>query len=147
MTETTARFALPYILPGQAQKEVYHNEALALVDTALHPVAESLGDDVPPAGPQPGQCWITGTAPGGEWSGRAGQIAVWTAGGWRFVTPVEGMRVWLRGAGVHARWTGADWLNEAAADPAIADILGGNDARDAINAMLAVMRNHGLIEG
>lgn len=34
MTDTSARFALPLILPGQAQKEIFHNEALALLDAA-----------------------------------------------------------------------------------------------------------------
>jgi hypothetical protein len=29
MADTTPRFALPFILPGQAQKELFHNEALA----------------------------------------------------------------------------------------------------------------------
>jgi hypothetical protein len=37
---TTARFALPLIAPGQAQKEVYHNEALTAVDAALHACIE-----------------------------------------------------------------------------------------------------------
>lgn len=32
--ETTARLGLPLLAPGQAQKELFHNEALALVDAA-----------------------------------------------------------------------------------------------------------------
>ena len=32
MSESTARLALPLIAPGQAQKEVSHNEALAALD-------------------------------------------------------------------------------------------------------------------
>ena len=37
---TTVRFALPLIAPGQAQKEAYHNEALAAIDAALHACVE-----------------------------------------------------------------------------------------------------------
>jgi hypothetical protein len=36
MTERSARFGLPFILPGQAQKEVFHNEALAALDGLVH---------------------------------------------------------------------------------------------------------------
>ena len=32
MTERSTRFALPFILPGQAQKEAFHNEAVAAID-------------------------------------------------------------------------------------------------------------------
>ncbi len=58
MTETSARFALPFILPGQAQKEIFHNEALVLVDAALHACVEGDPADEVPADPDPGQSWI-----------------------------------------------------------------------------------------
>ncbi|MGL4312420.1 MAG: DUF2793 domain-containing protein, partial [Sphingomonas sp.] len=35
MAETTSRLALPLLAAGQAQKEMFHNEALALIDLAL----------------------------------------------------------------------------------------------------------------
>lgn len=37
MSDATARFAFPLIAPGQAQKELFHNEALARVDALLQP--------------------------------------------------------------------------------------------------------------
>ncbi|NNC72613.1 MAG: DUF2793 domain-containing protein [Sphingomonadaceae bacterium] len=78
MTDTTPRFALPQLLTGHAQKEIWHNEALALIDAVLHPVAESRGDNTPPANPAAGQCWITGSAPVGDWAGEADWLAIWT---------------------------------------------------------------------
>lgn len=160
MTETSARFALPHIMPGQAQKEAFHNEALTLIDAALHPVAETLGDNVPPAAPQPGQCWIVGASPTGAWSGQAGKLAAWTDGGWRFVAPPEGMRVALRGTGLAAIRTASGWEQGVvrassvaiggvqvvgARQPAIASAVSGNEVRDALNAALAALRAHGLI--
>lgn len=164
MTDTSARFALPLLQPGQAQKEIFHNEALTLLDIALHGVAESIGDNDPPAAPGPGACWIVGPAPTGAWAGRADHIAGWTAGGWRFVAPVPGMALWLRASGVQARFDGSAWSVGivpahavhvsgqqvvGARQPAIAEPAGGavvdEQARTAVASILAALRAHGLI--
>jgi hypothetical protein len=164
MSDATARFALPFIAPGQAQKEMFHNEALARIDAALHAVALTLGDNDPPAAPVAGQCWITGATPTGAWAGQAGTIAAWTDGGWRFVAPVPGMTVWLVSAGVYARFDGAAWQTGrliadalviggdqvvASRQSAIADPAGGAtidaESRTTLSAILGALRAHGLI--
>src|SRR5690606_17821307 len=61
MTEASARFALPMLLPGQAQKELFHNEALTVIDTALHPTVAGIVSD-PPGAPDVGASWIVGVA-------------------------------------------------------------------------------------
>ncbi|RED16034.1 DUF2793 domain-containing protein [Parasphingopyxis lamellibrachiae] len=164
MTDATDRFGLPLIQPGQAQKELFHNEALALLDGAVHPAAETRGDDVPPVSPAYGQGWIVGTAPTGDWAGHADKFAIWTGGGWRFVESVEGMQIWLRDSGVFSFWTGSEWRDgEQVCDalviagqtvvrqqqPAVPDASGGaiidGEARSAIAAILLALRTHGLI--
>lgn len=161
MTDTTARFALPHILPGQAQKELYHNEALTLADALLHPAVEDVGLGVPPGSPVPGQCWIVGAAPSGDWNDRADALAIWTGGGWRFANPVEGMAAYHKANGVDLRFDGASWVEGIVAGhqlmidgeqligaraAAIADLGSGADPVPAINAILAMLRTHGLIE-
>ncbi|MEG8028176.1 DUF2793 domain-containing protein [Sphingomonas aerolata] len=79
--ETSARTGLPLLQPGQAQKEMGHNEALALIDLLLQPTVVTVGLNVPPAAPAPGACWIVGAAPTGDWGGmrrrwRAGRRGV-----------------------------------------------------------------------
>lgn len=164
MSDVTARLALPFIAPGQAQKEIFHNEALVRIDAALHAVAQSIGDDDPPASPQPGQCWIVGAAPSGAWAGEADALAAWSDGGWRFIAPVPGMTVWLARVGLPAWFDGAAWqIGIIVADrllvggvqvvsarrPAIADPAGGttidSESRGALNAVLGALRGHGLI--
>jgi hypothetical protein len=83
MGETSARLGLPFLAVGQAQKELTHNEALALIDLALHAGVEAVGTNVPPAAPVEGQAWIVGSAPSGAWTGRSQALAGWTPGGWR----------------------------------------------------------------
>jgi uncharacterized protein DUF2793 len=165
MSQSSARFALPFLLPGQAQKELFHNEALARVDAVLHAVVEAGSATVPPASPEPGQSWIVAPAAAGEWSGKASMIACWTVGGWRFVAPVEGMLAWNRAAGLWMRWTGIGWSEGTL--PASALLIGGQqvvgprlpgvpspsggttidtEARVAIAALIATLKSHGLTD-
>lgn len=145
MSDTTARFALPQLKAGQAQKEVTHNEALALIDGLLHPAAESMALSIPPGEPRIGESWLVAGSPAGAWEGRADRLATWTEGGWRFSDPREGMAVWVRDTGLVARWTGARWDTGA---PIAAPDGGGTvdaEARASLASVLAALRNHGLI--
>lgn len=98
MPEESARFALPLLVPGQAEKEVYHNEALARIDAALHASVVDGPTTAPPAAPSVGQCWIVGSGAGGDWTGRDASLAAWTGGGWRFVPRFPACSPGTRGA-------------------------------------------------
>jgi Protein of unknown function (DUF2793) len=123
MTETSARFALPFILPGQAQKEAFHNEALTLLDAALHACAEEGPLNTPPAVPEEGRCWIVGEEATGAWAGQGDKLAAWTAGGWRFLAPMPGMLAWNLDQGRWLHWSGSAWRDGIM--PASAIEIGG----------------------
>ena len=160
----TSRLGLPMLQPGQAQKEMFHNEALALIDMAVQPAVQAIGADVPPATPTPGQAWLIGAAPVGDWAGRAGALACWTDGGWRFLHPWDGMEVWRVDVGMAARFRDGQWsagildgtglriAGQQVVGPragAIAAPGGGTvidvQARAAIGAVIAALSAHGLI--
>jgi hypothetical protein len=164
MTDVTARLALPMLSAGQAQKEIYHNEALAILDAAVQPVVQSIGLDSPPPSPTEGQSWIVGETPLGAWAGRGDQLATWTGGGWRFLAPLDGMAVWNAAGGVWTYRVAGEWQDGilpvssltiageqvlGGRQPAVVDPLGGPtvdvQARAAISAILGALRNHGLI--
>ncbi len=163
MTNTTGRLALPLLDAGQAQKEMYHNEALVRLDLLVQPAAEAIAQDIAPAAPTPGQCWILGAAPEGAWSGHANEIAGWTENGWRFVLPREGMRLWLNHDAGYALFRDGQWRSGEAHGrlvvegqqvvgtqmPEIAEPEGGMvvdaPARAAISAVIVALRAHGLI--
>jgi hypothetical protein len=164
VSQVTARHGLPYIIAGQAQKELTHNEALVLLDALANPSAVDAGANTPPAAPQPGQCWIIGSAPGAEWAGKAHALACWTEGGWRFLLPRAGMRVWIEDQQIWAEGTGAGWrLGDVIGQklkvggvqvvgPRLAAVpvpAGGTvqdaEARTAIAALIDRLIGHGLI--
>ncbi len=96
--------------------------------------------------------------------GRDGAIAAWTAGGWRFVTPFEGMTAWSVADAMQVIRRGTSWvIGEVNAQqirinnvsvltvrqPAIATPVGGTmidgESRSAITNILGTLRTHGLI--
>lgn len=143
----TARLALPLIAPGQAQKEMTHNEALAALDLMVQPCVLASGVDTPPADPVVGDCWIVGATPTGAWTGHSGALAGWTAGGWRFAAPREGMIAWVAAASALARYAAGAWT-VAPAVATIAPPAGGAvvdaEARSAIDAIRAALIHHKL---
>ncbi|EQB33294.1 hypothetical protein M529_04995 [Sphingobium ummariense RL-3] len=162
--DATPRWMLPLLYAGQAQKELFHNEALMRLDLLVHGTAESADLNVPPGTPGLGQCWIVAAAPGGAWTDRGGALACWTEGGWRFVEPKKGLSIMVVDRGHRMNFDGAEWIDEALRSDglyiagqrivgersaAIADPAGGttvdDEARAAIVALLEVLREHGLI--
>jgi hypothetical protein len=158
------RLGLPFIAPGQSQKELFHNEALQLLDLVAAAAVEEAPRNDPPEPPTLGSSYIVGAAPTGEWSGKAGALALYTPAGWRFVGPVEGMQALVKPGGTRAVYRSGGWelgtvragrvmvdgvQVVAAQAPAVADAAGGaivdSEARSAINALLSALRSHGLI--
>ena len=145
MTES-ARLRLPLLEPGQAQKEWFHNEALALLDLAVQPAVDGIAA-TPPASPAPGACWIVGASPTGAWAGHEGAIAGWTEGGWRFVVPRQGFAAWSVADGTVVRRRAGAWvLDRSAPIPAP---TGGTvvdaEARAAVAAILQAFAARGWL--
>lgn len=112
MSELTNRYALPLLQVAQARKEVTHNEALAGIDSLLHLAVETAALASPPIAPLPGQAWIVGAAPSGVWAGRAGEVASFGSGGWRYALPQEGCVAWLRDLQRFSVFTAAGWTDD-----------------------------------
>ena len=162
--ETTERLGLPLLAPGQAQKELVHNEALQLLEILVAGAVEEPARNAPPASPAPGSCYLVGSAPTGDWSQYAGHLAAFTSGGWRFVPPAPGMAVLVKTSGLVASFAGQGWETGAiraqrvlvdgvqvvgSRAAAIADPAGGSvvdaEARATLAQILSALRQHGMI--
>ena len=92
MSDLSARLALPFLQPAQAQKHVTHNEALRRLDLLVQLQVEAFDATTPPTLPLEGQIWALGAAPTGSWTGQGGQLAAWVDGAWMFIAPQDGWR-------------------------------------------------------
>ncbi|HET9355553.1 MAG TPA: DUF2793 domain-containing protein [Sphingomicrobium sp.] len=155
MTNST-RLSLPFLSPGQLQKEFTHNESLASLDLVVAAAVLEVGRNAPPATPTPGDCYVIGSAPTGVWTGQALALAGFTEGGWRFVAAVPGMEVLDRSQGCTASFDGTSWSVGNLRGKTLAidgtKVVGAqaaaiaNHASDAtVNAILSALRAHGLI--
>lgn len=163
--EMTPRLGLPLLIAGQVQKELFHNEALALIDLLIAGSVEDGILSAPPPSPVTGRCYrVAASGASGAFAGHDGQLAGYSSGGWRFVAPVEGMRLTERTSGLELAFRGGAWTSGSMRasevvvgglkvvgerGSAIADASGGStidtQARLAISQILAALRTHGLI--
>lgn len=143
-TSTTPRFGLPLLFAGQSQKEVTVNEGLLAADILLHTAIEAVVSS-PPATPSLGQCWLVGTSATGTFAGRADHIAAWTEGGWQFLPPRNGMRVFDLSAGADRLFLGSNWQIVAAPANPTGGTVVDSEARTAIAAILAALTDAGVL--
>ena len=133
MSQSTARHALPFIQPAQAQKHVTHNEALERLDLLVQLSVEAFDASTPPGTAEDGQIWALGPAPSGAWDGQGGRLAAWVNGAWIFVTPDMG---WRASLGTELRvWSGSDWCAPDLPELQNIDGLGIQTSFDAINRL------------
>jgi hypothetical protein len=136
MTDTP-NLALPLMAAAQAQKHVTHNEALALLDALTQLSVISRAATAPPATPPEGARYLVPTGGTGTFSGKAGQIALFDGGAWRFLPPKPGWLAYVADEGAALVHDGSTW---AALGQAIGTIdqlaaLGIGTPSDAVNRL------------
>ena len=89
------RIGLPYLDAAQAQKHVTMNEALARLDVVAAARVETMALVSLPAAPGEGEAHLVPAVATGDWTGQDGNVAVFLNGGWDFITPWAGWRLWV----------------------------------------------------
>ncbi|MEM6636086.1 MAG: DUF2793 domain-containing protein [Pseudomonadota bacterium] len=106
----TTNLGLPLIQAAQAQKHITVNEALVRLDGLAQLVLLSRVMATPPLSATDGQCWAVPTAASGAWATHAGEIAIYSNGGWVFATPALGWSAYIEDEGARALFDGFDWV-------------------------------------
>lgn len=104
----TARIKLPELFVNQARKEIIHNEALWRLDALVPKVVDSRTAP-PPASPQEGNVQIVPPGTGGAWTDHDNEIAYYYNEMWSFISPIEGMMVYVLDEGIFVKFNGTDW--------------------------------------
>lgn len=107
MTDTP-HLGLPLLAAAQAQKHVTHNEALALLDAAVH-LAALDRRAAPPPSPAAGDRHLVLAGATGAFAGQEGTIALFDAGAWRFLDPRPGWRLYVASDDAFLVHDGTEW--------------------------------------
>jgi len=160
----TPRLSLPFLSPGQAQKEFFFNESLQTLDVLVAGSIDELRAD-PPSTPVVGTAYIVSSPATGDWAGKSQCIAAYSEGGWRFIQPADGIRVYVKAVETIAIFRAGNWeigkLRCSEVLVAGQQVIGGRgvgvrlatggstidaEARVAIEEILERLRTHGLID-
>lgn len=143
-TARTPAHDLPYLFPGQAQKEAFVNEAFARLDALVSP---TVLDDLsaPPAAPASGDCYIVAAPASGDWTGHERDLAVWAENQWLFLAPHAGARVHHEARGALAVYNVTDGWRRASAPPLpVGGTTQDAEARAALAAVVAKLQVLGI---
>ena len=142
----TGRHRLPLLAVSQAQKEITHNEALVIIDALLHPAVEGVLAEAPVVTDADiGKCWLIGSVATGIWATHESDIAVYVGGGWRYIAPADGMRIWDRSSDRHLSHVSGQWVNGPSITNPSAGAVVDVEARATLTAILQYFRLIGLL--
>ena len=139
----TARFALPVLFAGQAQKEFTVNEALSRIDMLLHPTVIGAANS-PPATPAVGDCYLVSVSASGAFAEHEGCLAGWDGQQWAFAEPFDGMRLYDHTAGMTLLFDG-EWKSASAPATPTGGSIVDAEARAAIDQLAEALRTLRLL--
>lgn len=134
---TTSHLEITLLEQSQAQKEITINEAFARIDALLNTGVIDRDLATPPGSPASGDAYIVAASPTGDWSGKAGQVAYFDQI-WRFVTPREGLTLWINDENCHVVFDGSAWQIVVAGGGGGGGSSDGNDFATVVEGRLTL---------
>jgi hypothetical protein len=91
----TLNLKLPFLMQGQINKDITHNEALILIDAVLNSSLKSLNKfSKPPTNLKEGELILISETSEGNFQNFPSHLAFYN-NGWRFILPKEGFYIWV----------------------------------------------------
>lgn len=144
---TTTNLGITLVEQSQAQKEVTINQALTCLDAMVGGAVADKDLATPPANPTPGVVYIVAASPTAEWSGKATALAYFDQV-WRFITAVNGLRVFVQDESRYYQFNGTAWVGDVAtADMLKATYDPANLAQQVVGVSAAQVLSNKTISG
>lgn len=141
-SSATQNLGLPMLIAGQAQKEFFVNQALAILDS-LQPGTVAASQPEPPSNAADGACYRVTSPAGSAWEGCEDHLAVRVGGDWHFIPPREGMRLFDISADRSLFYREA-WQHAGTASAPTNGTVIDIEARAAINQLIGALRTVGI---
>ena len=145
----TPKFALPYVVEGQVNAAITHNDAINRLDSLAQIFIIDRDLTAPPGSPAEGAVYLVKATGTGAWASHDNQLALYFAG-WIFLTPMEGLEAWILDENKKILYNGSAWVDMPREGAAVADLALNVDATynetqvqsiaDKVDALLAVLR-------
>ena len=113
----TPRFDTPF--QGNFGYKDAFNDALKKFDALIWPLVLDKDLTSPPGSPTTGDAYIVGGSATGDWSGKDNDIAIWYYTDWVYVTPWNGLTVWVDDESDEYRWETSAWVQVTDAHSAV----------------------------
>lgn len=134
-TDKTKNLDITYIATNQVNKEILVNEGFLKIDSLLNNGAISANITNPPASPNESDLYIIPSSATDEWNGKDGSITYYhTSKAWEFITPNEGMTLWVNDEDKLYTYDGASWVASGGSGDEVTK-LGINATADSINKL------------
>jgi len=118
------KLAITYLVEGQVNAETIANDAWNRLETFASLAIVDRDLTAPPGSPVTGSAYIIAASPTGAWAGQAAKITFYF-NGWIFITPAEGMRIWVNDENKFFIYDGSAWVVQPREAAAVAN-LGSN---------------------
>lgn len=129
---TTNHLGITKVEQAQQQKEVTVNQGLDVIDAILNTSILDRDLTTPPGSPSEGDLYIPAATATGDWAGNEGKVAHYTGGAWQFLTPAEGLTLWVADEDVLVTYDGTSWGSPNFSN---VSLLGVNTTPDATNKL------------
>lgn len=105
---TTNHIGITLLEQSQSQKEVTMNQALSHIDALMNTAAISRTTSTPPGSPADGDVYVVGSGATSDWASHDDDITYYDQD-WKFITPNEGMTLWVEDESLFYTFDGANW--------------------------------------
>lgn len=146
MSDNTTHLGLPYVANKQAQRHIFHDEGLRILDALVMLSVADRDLSAPPASPAEGDRYIVKAPGSGAFAGKDNRIAHYADGAWFFYVASRGWLCYVADESALLSWDGSAWQPALSVVSGLTSLqnlslLGIGTTADAVNPVSGKLNN------